>query len=114
MRLTWSPRIQPLPVEGCWAEGPETLQLLRKKLKPGRGLRLAQGETCWVVLGEQLPWAEGLVYLGRQDLLYLPTLWQPDLPLDWLTARLQKLGTPPWALVPPARALGLGSAAAVL
>jgi len=103
VRLTWSPRIQPLPVQGCWAEGTDTIERLRKKLQPGRGLRLAQGESCWVVLGEQVPWVEGLTYLGRQDLLYLPTLWQPDLPLDWLTARLQKLGPPPWALIPTSR-----------
>jgi hypothetical protein len=111
VQLTWSLRDQPLPVEGCWAEGAAVAQL-QKKMRPGLGLRAVSHGSQMVVLGCEIPWVDGLIYLGRVELLYLPTLWQPDLPYEWLLARLGKLGHSPWALVPPGRALGLSAAAA--
>lgn len=121
MRLEWSRRIDPRPVEGCWAEG-EAARKLSQKLKAGSGLRAVTGQQLLVVLGTEVPWVDGLIYLGRRDLLYLPTLWEPNLPYDWLVARLRALGHPPWALLPPAqdcprraaRALGLSAAAALV
>lgn len=101
-------------MEGCWAEG-EVARRLARKLRPGSGLRLVTGDSLLIVLGSEVPWVDGLIYLGRQQLLYLPTLWQPNLPYEWLVARLQGLGHPPWALVPSAnavRAVGLSAAAA--
>lgn len=114
MRLVWAAREQPLDVEGLWAEGPAASALRRKLLaNPRPGLRVAESGDRMVVLGLDLPWVEGAIYLGREDNLYLPTLCSPNLPRAWLVARLAQLGDPPWALVPPARALGLGAAAVV-
>lgn len=101
-----------MPVEGCWAEGQAAL-LLRKKIRPDLGLRGVTFGSLLVLLGGNVPWVDSLVYLGRQEMLYLPTLWQPDLPYEWLVARLSQLGPPPWALIPPGRALGLSAATTV-
>lgn len=107
MKLTWSPRAQPLAVEGCWAEGPVADQL-RAKIRH-RGLKnlSADFEGGLVLLGEQIPWVESLTYLGREGQIYLPTLWSPDLPHEWLLAGLKKKGPGPWVLLPPGRVLGL-------
>ncbi len=111
MKLEWLPREQPLPVEGCWVEG-AAAESLGKRLRdgPAAGLRVALGEGRLVVLGAEPPWIEGAIFLGRDQGLYLPTLWQPNVPIAWILARLRQLGEPPWALVPPGRAMGLSQA----
>lgn len=113
MKLEWSLRDAPLLPEACWAEGPALSSLLQRcRQQPHPHWRVAQSDSVLVLIGpgESLPWVDSLVYLGRQDLLYLPTLWRPNLPYEWLVARLSQLGNPPWALVPPAQALGLSQA----
>ena len=112
MQLSWSLREEPLAIEGCWADG-AAAQQLRKKLPAGSSLRAVLQGSRLVVLGAEVPWVDQLVYLGRQQLIYLPTLWEPNLPYEWLVARLTKLGPPPWALIPPGQALGLSAATAV-
>ena len=106
MKLSWSPRSQPLEIEACWAEG-ASLSRLRSKLSQRSELRQFPTVSGLVVVGDDLPWVEGLVYLGCQQSLYLPTRWQPNLPLEWLIARLREHSPAPWVLLPPGRAIGL-------
>ena len=115
MQLNWSLRSQPLEVEGCWAEGLSLAQLQKKLMSDPRrkALRAVQTGPLLVLLGADIPWVENLIYLGRRDLIYLPTLWEPDVPYEWLLAKLKALGHPPWALIPPGRALGLSAATAL-
>lgn len=115
MKLEWLPREQPLRVEGCWADG-EAAKLLRRRLgeRPSVGLRVAfTKEGGLAVLGPEPPWVDGAIFLGREDGLYLPTLWRPSVPVAWIVPRLRQLGEPPWALLPPGQVVGL-SAASVL
>jgi len=131
MKLEWIPREQPLAAEALWAEGAAAARLRGKLLaSPRAGLRLAESGDRLVVLGSSapgglgqpagpddhpgLPWVAGAIYLGRVENLYLPTLAAPTVPIAWLAARLAQLGEPPWALVPPAKALGLAGAAVVV
>jgi hypothetical protein len=108
VKLSWSPRPQPLNVEGAWAQGQAAQNLNHKLRQRGLSLRcLPFPEGGVVVLGEELPWVEGLTFLGRQGQIYMPTMWQPDLPLEWLAEGLIKKGPPPWVLLPEGRVLSL-------
>ena len=107
MKLTWSARAQPLAVEGCWAEGEAAEQLRAKLRQRGQKNLCAEFEQGLVVLGEQIPWIESLTYLGREGQIYMPTVWRPDLPHEWLLAGLSKKVPGPWVLLPPDRVLGL-------
>lgn len=98
-------------MEGCWAEGAAGEELRRKLLgRPKSGLRVAAADNQIVALGTEPPWVEGAVFLGQEGRLYLPTLWQPELPLAWIEARLSQLGDPPWAMLPNGRVIGLSKA----
>jgi hypothetical protein len=71
------------------ARGAAAVRLARRLLRgpePLASCRLVAGARLLVVLGpaEVLPWVEGAVYLGRDDLapsLLLPTNVMPDVPL---------------------------------
>lgn len=110
-RLSWSPRANPLAAEGCLAQGEVARELrrnlARRESDPRARFRAVEFEDGLVLLGAELPWVEGLIYLGCVGSLYLPTLWQPDLPIEWLQARLRDLGEPPWVLLPPLTAISL-------
>lgn len=117
LELHWTPREAPLSVEGCLAEG-ESAQRLRHNLArreatSRKKFRAVEVEEGVLLLGPDLPWVEGLVYLGRVGSLYLPTLWQPNLPVEWLEARLKDFGDPPWALLPSGKVIGLSQAEAL-
>ena len=109
MKLTWRKRSQPLKVEGCLAEGAAGQELRRKLLERG-GLQAVGCDGIVVALGEEPPWVDGAVFLGRKGNLYLPTLWEPELPISWIVAGLTKLGEPPWLLLPDGRVLGMSEA----
>ena len=109
MKLTWRKRSQPLKVEGCLAEGAAG-QELRRKLLERSGLRAVECDDLVVALGADAPWVDGAVFLGREGNLYLPTLWEPELPLSWVIAGLHELGEAPWLLLPDGRVLGLSEA----
>ena len=108
MKLTWSPRHRPLSVEGAWVQGAAARQLQSKLQQRGLNLQcLAFPDQGLVVLGRELPWVEEITYLGRQGQIYTPTMWQPDLPVEWLVEGLVKKGPPPWVLLPEGRVLSL-------
>jgi len=111
LELSWSARTLPLVVEACWAEGKVTRALQARLARGYRpDLRAAQVGGVLVLLGSDLPWVEGLTYLGREGNLFLPTLWQPSLPAAWIEARLHDFGDAPWALVPSGTVVGLSQA----
>ena len=120
MKLHWRPRSQPLAIEGACAQGQAAGELaVRLLARPScRELSGVQARDCLIILGpaEQLPWCEGVIYLGRASTLhplYLPTHLAPTLPVAWLADALQERCPPPWALLPDNRAVGLGPASAL-
>ena len=110
--LGWRPRASPRALTALAAEGPAAVALrLRLLSLPDAalaGLRGVPSSTRMVLLGEdsQLPWIDGLIYLGRcreAPTLTLPTAQDPTVPPGLLeralAARLQPLA-PPFALWP--------------
>jgi hypothetical protein len=81
--VTWTPREEPLAVEAAFARG-EASQRLARRLLAHQGptpLRAVAGEGLLVILGDDLPWVEGIVYLGRDagaSQMYLPTVLAPS------------------------------------
>lgn len=120
MKLAWHPRFQPLEPRGIWSRGADArclaLRLLERPLNDLRGC--TSGDQL-VLLGppEQLGWVEGAVYLGLEPgapLLYVPTLWAPSLPAEWICSRLARLVPPPWLMLPtPLQVLSLAGLSAV-
>lgn len=107
MNLSWSARAQPLAVEGCYAEGGAALELQTKLTERRLQLQTARFDTGLVVLGAEVPWVDGGIYLGREGQLYMPTMWQPNLPYEWLVAGLSKKAAGPWVLLTDQRLLSL-------
>lgn len=103
--LRWIEREPPLsPVAGL-ARGTARatwIAALRTRLQLGwSGVGNA---SLIVVIGEDLPWVDGVDWLGRDPRapgLYLPTLLRPDLPLDLVArAALRAVGRAPVVLLP--------------
>lgn len=105
MKLSWSARPDPLPVEGCWAQGTAALELEAKLKQRGLHLQTARYPDGLLVLGSEVPWVDQLTYLGREGQVYMPTTAQPNLPSEWLVAGLEKTAKGPWILLPPDRVL---------
>jgi hypothetical protein len=106
-------RAQPLAAAGLYAEGAARARLLEQlAAAPGERLAALRGVDagdCVVLLGpeSELPWVDGVVYLGRDPrapLLLVPTCYEPDVPLELLEQRVAAAVQPaPIALVPHAR-----------
>jgi hypothetical protein len=89
--VRWVQRGEPLPACACIARGAAARALANVLLawdaaRLGRMIACA-GEGLLVVLGEEadLPWLEGITYLGRDreaPHLLLPTSRRPDVPVD--------------------------------
>lgn len=89
--VTWSPRSEPLVPCACIARGP-IARTLGHTMLTWDATRLARvkacaGEGVLVLLGESadLPWSDGVVFLGRDPAaphLLLPTNRRPDVPVD--------------------------------
>jgi hypothetical protein len=72
-------------------------------LRLGRLLRAVFSTDAFLVLGdaEQLPWADGAAYLGREDGLLLPTTEAPSVPADLLRCALTStVPGPEYAVLP--------------
>ena len=94
MTFGWRARATPLAPLGALARGPAAHRLADRLAlladEPLGRLVGAAGEGLLVVMGE-VPWVDGLTWLGRDPLaaaLLLPTLEGPDLPLDLVQAAL--------------------------
>jgi hypothetical protein len=86
-----------------------------------RSLAAVAGDDVIIVLGEAsaLPWADGVVYMGRDESapdLLLPTVLAPTVPPAVLEAAVRKIvqRATPVAVVPtPARLIPCGSARSI-
>jgi hypothetical protein len=72
------PREPPLEPVGVVATGPAVAALRAaavRRLRAGADLRVAAGDAWLVVLGapDELPWADGVRYVGRDGPLLVPT-----------------------------------------
>jgi hypothetical protein len=79
----WSPREEPLPPEAVAGRGRVAVRLAERVLGRSEAWRGVVGDDLIVVLGPDLPWVDGVTYLGRDP--RAPTLWfdtrvQPDVP----------------------------------
>ena len=55
-----------------------------RRLRAGAGLRVAFGPEWTLVVGDDLPWADGVTYLGWDDGLLVPTTLAPSTPAGLL------------------------------
>jgi MoxR-vWA-beta-propeller ternary system domain bpX5 len=123
VRLTWRPRCRPLAPIAAAAAGHASRALAARVLDRGDDalarLRGLAGAGVLVLIGEedQLPWVDGVVYLGRDSLspaLLLPTSREPLLPPSLLEravlSHLRRPETPVALLADPPVILSTGSA----
>jgi hypothetical protein len=103
LRISLSPREPPLAADAVLATG-ETVSALsaatRRSLARGGELRAAAGDGWLVVLGppDDLPWADGVRYLGREGELLVPTT-SAVTPLPGLVAAAVRRVAPDAALI---------------
>ena len=88
--LGWHPRDVPLEPVGALGRGPVAAALGRRVLDAAPAYEGVVGDGLFVLLGPDLPWVDGVTYLGRHPdapALLLDTRLAPDLPASWLIAR---------------------------
>jgi MoxR-vWA-beta-propeller ternary system domain bpX5 len=118
--VDWRPRAVPLPVVAVAARGEPALRLVERATPRFRGI----GGPGWLVLlGDELPWVDGAVYLGRDPdapRLLLPTHSAPHAggaPVAGLVDRWAAdrcAGMPgPYAVIPGWGVIPVGEARAV-
>jgi len=93
-RLSWSRREPPLPAAAVAATGTALGPLRDATLArpPEHELRAIGGDDWLVVLGNDLPWADGAVYLGWDSGILVPTTATPSLPVALLRGALPSAG----------------------
>lgn len=66
------------------AEAAALARAVQRRVSAGAALKAAFGEGALLVLGEPdaLPWADRVIYLGRQQGLLLPTTLTPTIEVD--------------------------------
>ena len=120
--VEWTPRHAPLEARAVVASDAAAKALGRRIIELDdaalRSLAAVAADDLIVVLGEAaaLPWADGVVYLGRDEAapdLLLPTALAPTVPVAVLEASIRKVvaKAAPIALLPsPARLIPCGAA----
>jgi hypothetical protein len=114
----WRPRSAPLQPQAVLAEGDAAKALVRRLQERSdeglvrlRGVRTSSLPLALLLVGEpeDLPWADGVVYLGRDEAapsLFVPSLLEPTFPIALLErallARFARLAAP-LAIAPGAR-----------
>jgi hypothetical protein len=113
------PRLEALPVAALLAHGPTAVELARRLLrKPAAELGRWSGVGApglLVLLGEGLPWIDGVRYLGREPdapSLLVPTTLAPDVPAPLVERRLVSEGNRAPIVICDAPAVILSAAAA--
>ncbi|MFJ1708360.1 hypothetical protein [Kitasatospora sp. NPDC088346] len=81
--LRWHRREPPLPADAVLAVGPAVPDLARataERLAGGAALRAVADDRSLVVLGAgaDLPWTDGVRYLGRDGGVLVPTTFRPS------------------------------------
>ena len=91
--IAWDIREPPLAPAGALGSG-GVARRLAAALKPGAlsSLRMASSAQWLLVVGapEDLPWVDGVRYLGRDDGLLMPTTRVPSVPAALLGAALSE------------------------
>lgn len=112
-RAGWVHRDPPLPVAAVTAAGPAARALAdaaaRRLDGPGAGtpLRAAASSERLLLLGEDLPWADGACYLGWEADVLVPTGARPAEPVDLLAGRARAATRAALVVVLPDAVLGL-------
>lgn len=92
--LAWISREPPLPVAAAVGEGPVGRRLAAALLGGGgaetTSVSAALGRNVLLVIGDDLPWVDGLHYLGWQGDLLTHTHTTPMVAADLLAARLRR------------------------
>ena len=103
--VAWVPRDPPLAPCAVVAEGPCATALAERLLAEGRDDRrglASPGERRLLVVGDDLPWVDGVRWLGVDPAargLFLPTTLQPTLPVPLLAEAVRRrVGLPAVAL----------------
>ncbi|MGW4207366.1 bpX5 domain-containing protein [Lentzea sp. NPDC004789] len=81
--LTWTRREPPL-APAAVAGGADLRAAAVRRLREGAELRVACGPEWILVVGGDLPWADGVTYLGWDDGLLVPTTLAPSTPAGLL------------------------------
>lgn len=81
--LTWARREPPLKAAAV-AGGAALRAATVRRLRAGARLRVALGPEWTLVVGDDLPWADGVTYLGWDDGLLVPTTLAPSTPAGLL------------------------------
>jgi hypothetical protein len=98
IQVAWIPRDVPLLARAVVASGPAAKALGRRLMTLDddslRALAAVAGDELLVVLGEALPWVDGVVYLGRDESapdLLLPTALVPTVPPALLEVAIRRV-----------------------
>lgn len=115
--VTWTPRMPaapPLAASGLYVHRHLARHWLTATLPPLEAVFTADG---LVLMGpvEQLPWTDGVAYLGRdvaEPRLYLPTTLAPSVPAEWLASALARQHglRPPFAITESGTVIPLAGA----
>ena len=105
MELTWQARPQALPVAGVVGLGAAGKALGERLLEePKLAFRALAWDQGLVLLGDELPWVSGLIWLGREPDapgLYLPTQVASTVDPSWVLQCLASQAQPPPIVVLP-------------
>ena len=105
--MTWRPRFTPLVPVGVAARGTAATSLAHRLLQDPDSLshyKAVGAPGLLVILGEELPWVDGVVYLGhdaQSPSLLLPTNVEPSVPAALLQRALALNGPCALLLDPP-------------
>jgi hypothetical protein len=114
IEVRWQPRVEPLSIEGAFAGGSAARRLAQRLLAGAEwsNIRGVATHTGIVLLGNDLPWVDGIIYLGRDTTapqIYLPTTQTVNVPPALLARAISRPSgstsgppsapQPPWAVV---------------
>lgn len=90
VQLEWVRREPPLAPAAVAATGAALAPLREATVArlPSQDLRAVAGDDWLVVLGNDLPWADGAIYLGWDSGVLVPTVSMPRPPVSLLRAAL--------------------------
>jgi hypothetical protein len=122
LALAWQPRAVPLVARAVAGTGATARalghQLAQRDDAALAALTAVAGDDVLVVLGDDLPWVDGVTYLGRDDAapaLLLPTALAPSVPPAVLAAAISRRahGSAFAVLIAPPRLVPCGAARAI-
>lgn len=124
MRIAFTTRDTPRPIEAALAHGEAASRFAARLLALDdatlQTLRGVASPSLLIIAGADLPWVDGVVYLGRDSgapQLYLPTTRDPDVPAALVAraiARRHPRLPPPFAVLDEPRMIVSLAAAGVI